>query len=781
MPLHVLSAQRLPLGTKPELVSYCDPHDLIAVVTNDWDVLVYRINGQVAFSARRARPSEAEITALQWKYDGSVLAIAWSDGVYTLYSGENGKMLSQSFVRGPNRESKFHLGLAPAVAGNVEPAGSHVVRFAWTRHRIPTPVPHDAAKKRPESLAKDPQELSNGKSDTELKALASWITMLDPTDALPMLNALPSHGPIFTDNTVEAEKGNGSGDFVDILLICDSAGGVHILMDDTVTIGAFPALKNGARPLLHASHSDSPAHALIAHSHDDELRMSFVDLPVELLGSPLMHVIATNTKRVQSLMSYINSAVRCIQHDFATGLQFPTRLLSNFDEMLAEKQEGNAVTRLYHLAMTHQFTPMMLEWLVDILKETNLKRWDQAISSMYTNIQNHIFMNLLPALDRLSIASTTLRGLARFHAGTSMFDVSPELFTKVLDGIDSLCIVGQRMQLLIMTEHKRFKAFSKWLRVMIEVGVAGPGSKTALEAEEREVPNLDHASLLAYIKGTMTHSDLAVHVEQREGLAGNCSREDFFANDVMRHMNYDRTKDALEQLQTLGRSEKIKLKGVLDPEALVSLPAITVYLAGNVKVALDGITGWQSKMLATPLWQPVPIAVASTFFDMRLTPTQDPKADRNIISCLALHPGAPHELEIIRVPRPSVARGSIKPFVESLDLGVEYKIVDATFYGEDECMLLAYHLTRGYSLAHVQGTTDVAGSYTPSLLHYFPPEAFFSPKKVLVGGRKGRMVCVVFNDDGREWKIFNLASRVVGIDPMGSDQWVDDDDEMQMN
>ena len=93
--------------------------------------------------------------------------------------------------------------------------------------------------------------------------------------------------------------------------------------------------------------------------------------------------------------------------------------------------------------MTHNFSPTMLEWLVDILKESNQKRWGQAVDTMYVNIQNHILMHLLPALDRLSTATTSLRGNAKFYEGSTRFNVAPDIFSRVLDGIDSLRLVAR--------------------------------------------------------------------------------------------------------------------------------------------------------------------------------------------------------------------------------------------------------------------------------------------------------------------------------------------------
>ena len=80
-----------------------------------------------------------------------------------------------------------------------------------------------------------------------------------------------------------------------------------------------------------------------------ESRLHHIDLPLEKLGGSLLQVVATNVKRMQNIVAYIVQAVRCLQTDFSSNAQLPTRLLSNLNEELSEKKEDEMVTSLYHL------------------------------------------------------------------------------------------------------------------------------------------------------------------------------------------------------------------------------------------------------------------------------------------------------------------------------------------------------------------------------------------------------------------------------------------------
>ncbi|EMC92184.1 hypothetical protein BAUCODRAFT_281096 [Baudoinia panamericana UAMH 10762] len=543
------------------LVAYCDPHDLVAIATENV-VVVYRINGQVAFTVKPSKDffrvqddAKLAATALAWKQDGKLLACGWNDGSYGLYSGENGRLISHGWLSG--------RGQSPTAGNRLDDQtdldGAVVTCFSWMRHDGQSSAPsqptvsadeldteawfarEDGSDADDNSGAALINEQLRPHGHATIEKLARSIVTLDVTTVFPKLSALPSHGlrvgsssvdggkfasQAQTDLAFESVVKAGAADDVDALLIYASDGGVEVFMDAIVPVGTR---KIHDRPICAAAHAKSFSHAILSRDHDRHLHLCHMDLPLQTLGSPLLYVVSQNTKRIQSLLAYVSQTCDCMVHDFRTGLQFPDRLIANAQTELEEKQEGDLIMNLYHLAMTTDFTPTMLEWLIDIVKETNHKRWDQAVNSLYTHIQTHLFMHFRPGLERLSIATTTLRGHARFHEGSTNFDVPPGPFTKLLDAIDSLGIVAEKMLLMIIDEHKQFKAFSKWLRVMIEIGVAGPGTKGAIETEERENPNIEYSLVLEYIERTMTRSRLARHLQAEPTNTEDRSAEDILA------------------------------------------------------------------------------------------------------------------------------------------------------------------------------------------------------------------------------------------------------------
>ncbi|KAI7217484.1 hypothetical protein KC333_g4182 [Hortaea werneckii] len=781
--LPILSEKHFQAGAAPanvkDLVAYCDAHDLVAIATENHDVVVYRINGQPAFTIKRHN-GDAEVTALKWKWDGSALAIGWNDGSFALHSGENGRLLSQGSVRGNGKEKGWKLDLAPDFGydDDDEEGGSVAARFSWMKHssfgeshkslgggteceslesleQLTTTEDWYA------SVASDGDEsnatLQAKRQDghSAVSALVKTVSDLDPTIIMPKLSAIPAHGlragpdgnkfasQAAVDAVFESQSKTGN-EGVNILLVCVSDGRILVLQDDEVEIGSISA--GSGKPVACSSLAASSTHAIFSTA-EESLTTSLADIPISALSSPLLHAVALNTKRINNLLPYVTHTIRCIQHDFTTGLNFPTRLLNNANMELAEKQEeGDIVSNLFHLAMTTEFTDTMKEWLVDIVKETNHKRWDQAINTMYTNIHNHIFVNLLPALDRLGIAASALRGHARWHEGTDKFDAPPALFSNILSGVDALRLIAKKVLLTVMTEHRQFRAFSKWLRVMIDVGVAGPGTKGAAETEEREVPNLDFPLILAYIKDTLSGSSLAAYVNQPEGLRGEVSSiKELFTKPELNAVGYQKTAAALENLAggSLGTQEPA-----------LNMPCTAVCLSAHVRQMDEQVTKWQGRVLTEPESVPLEGASHSTrLLDTVMRTNTESSTLPCTIETLEVEGENPQQVVLRTINREHSDHSEKKAKTLSpafIDFPA-MEVIDAKLYAND-ILALVRDDDNGYFIIQASQQRQVRIA--------IPSSDGFVPEHLIVGGRRGKMVCLLFGNGRLEWKALDLDTQV---------------------
>lgn len=767
LPLFASKTSSAPINS--DLSVFCSPHDLIAIVTADSDVVVYRLNGQIAFTVKCKDPDEVYVSAAAWKPDGSLLAIGWSDGSWGVHDGGSGKIVGEGRVAGSSAgKEEWKMDLEPGWGADDEAEGAvGVAGFGWEKHEVllakTKANPLKGGKELntegwAEGLEDDEEEEEELKAFGQPSDLPRAITTLDTSKILPRLSAIPSHGlrsgpegarfatQATTDGVFEVKKVDASNS-VDVLMVYTEAGDVKVLLDDTVPIGSF---KVDGSPFKHTSHPCNGSHVLLSRTSEGHIQFDTQDLPLTSLGGSLLHVIARDTKRIQNTLAYLTQVVRCITHDYTTELQFPTRLMNNINIMLseAERPQGDLAYNLCHLAMTGQLTPIMLEWLTDIVKEPNHKRWDTAIGGMYSRIQNHIFVNLLPSLDRMSIAVCSLRGQAELHKDTTVFDVEPSLFSNILEGIDALRLVAQKIQLVCIHEWQQFRAFSKWLRVQIEVGSAGPFSKSALETEEKEAMGIDHALVLGYIKDTMRQSKLARYVQKLPELRGVVERGGFFKQPVMQHMSYKATGEAFKS------SDDDTSKNA--NAASLNLQAIAVSLTGHVRVVLDRITTWQSKMLPKHLTfdGPKTIPGDARVCDMRMN--ANPSGDLSVGVLLAasgtLHLHTKHS--------------SIGSHELNTDIDAPSELLDARFV-TDSCYVSLRRSeedgTLSLRVALLESNVMLSPAFlsAETIVHAFNPDEAFHPEKLLVGGRKDKEICVVFGDGGKSWRVFDLSKRRV--------------------
>jgi hypothetical protein len=100
------------------------------------------------------------------------------------------------------------------------------------------------------------------------------------------------------------------------------------------------------------------------------------------------------------------------------------------------------------------------------------------------------------------------------------------------------------------------------------------------------------------------------------------------------------------------------------------------------------------------------------------------------------------------------------------DIDSPSKLLDAGYVSNTCCVSLRQSEEDGtYSLrlALLEDglTTSPAFLTTEIVVHSFGAEDAFRPEKLLVGGRKGKEICVVFGDAGKTWRVYDLSKKQV--------------------
>lgn len=466
------------------------------------------------------------------------------------------------------------------------------------------------------SLTNNPLEdaLANdtyGLSDT-VRSLPRQLALLDVERALPKLSPIPRG-----DNARRGEQNdtfstqaaldtyfyslyNRGSSVIDVMAVGHDDGSFYVILDQIfrmkggkTNLDPLQLPQMPERPpsyLMHASHPQSPHHALLRGFQEDDISQTERSTPPLYSNLFLEHytipntnsdgshldLIMSKTALTRDLGNYAAHTANSLQRDWKTHRDLPSRFMRGINMELEEKSEGTLEQNLYQLAMTGSYTPTMLEWVKDTLAERGHRRWDAATTSLYTSIGGILQTNFLPVLERLAIVATDLRGLAKFYEGSRRFNVSADLFTRIIEAVATLRLLVEEAVRIVGEEHRQYRAFSRWLRHAIDIAAAEPGSTSAEEMAEREVMGLDYDRLLAYIEGALTKSKLEAMVSDFAG------KEPAGREGVV---------------EAIGKARNGALKD--EEKGKLSLLVAMRGLKKACKEAEDEITKWQSSILTS--------------------------------------------------------------------------------------------------------------------------------------------------------------------------------------
>ncbi|KAF1914683.1 anaphase-promoting complex, cyclosome, subunit 4-domain-containing protein [Ampelomyces quisqualis] len=697
----------------PHLIAYCPTMDLIALVTDEENLDVYRINGQRAFGLKR-KSEDVNVDALQWEFNGKSIAISWSDGSTDLVNAETGKVSHKDLMLpAPVRSSE----------SMDEDVPSRVKCIGWGLNFIDV----DAVKRRTGLRTKKTSGDSDvfGQPTTEdwdafqdgttvedflqrqpdlhtldiAPDLPDQLAMMDVETLLPKLPAIPLPPALPFMRISQADSGNFSSQVdvdsllhshhlrdqnsVDMFIRCSDQGTVHPSMYDskeTVNIHLPKSWGVKSTPLLHTSHPYSCSHSLLMHTTVPNARhtnIAFVPLTLNFIPSAgiYLHLIASKTSQLQNLLLYITQCLQRIRTFFKHSQDLPSKFMLNISETLSEKGLGDLVTNLFHLACTGNCSPTMHEWLVDELAEQGQKRWDTTVSTSLSTLIALVHENLMPALDRSSIIISRLRGLAQFHDTDWIFTSPLTDFTLLLETLKNMRLLAHTVLRYAGEEKRQFHAFIKWLRFVIDFEATEPESQSRGEMEGRD-SGVDVALVLEYIQYGMSRSELVPYLMPESQLEGNMRDKEA--------ASYEDTKKAVEVLRDGGGYK----------EEAVCLEHVLGHFKNGVTRLLRQVSKWQEgnvRMDGGVVLEQTPAKSDDIVADMRMVfEPSTVSASANLSTYIALPtPSKIHIHRITHAPALSSLPKDIASYaISTLSFPPHSTILDASFSDDTHLLVL---------------------------------------------------------------------------------------------
>ncbi|PWY90049.1 anaphase-promoting complex component Cut20/Apc4 [Aspergillus heteromorphus CBS 117.55] len=569
----------LPARCKASTLTYCPTMDLIALVTEDDELRVFRLNGQkVLGGSFKGDPyldeddGRGEIRALRWKTTGHLIAVACADNTIRVISAFSGKTVHHYPAYQPDGESTAR----PVVKVTCLGWGVNFTDSKATqRHLLEA-----AGQVSVEDLLSPDTHPS--KAAALLKAdLPRELALLDIESSLPKLSTLPATG---SDDDVFSSRASidaifhsiskSTSDAVDVMLVGFDDGTVHLRIFDCFEIGSLQigtSLGNGGpcQILRHSSHPLSSTHALLALAPEGSpspLHLLTLDLRFITRSGRYLSLLAHKTTQLQNLLRYIGQVQKQIELEWKNAQELPARYMRSVTEDLQEKCHCDFVTAAYHLVVTGDCFEPLKEFLVDIVGERGHKRWEKAVSTGYENVRRLTHECLLPALERCEVLLSRLIGLSKFYKLSEVLGLETSDLNAIVETLDCLHLLAHRIIIHANEELVEFNSFSRWFRHEIDMQSAEPMSQTLEELMEK-TDMIEYPQTLEYIRGALTKSKLRRYIQQLPmmGVARPPpTSSDKWAPTGHDRSFYDTFKKLLKQSETPDEAQPAELPKIND-------------------------------------------------------------------------------------------------------------------------------------------------------------------------------------------------------------------------
>lgn len=582
--------------------------DLIALVTDEENLDVYRINGQRAFGLKR-KNEDVRIISLSWQWNGAGIAVAWSDQCVDIVGVETGKVVHRDIKLTEAYEEEDASGNVGCIGWGLNFIDADRVKDRAVETKKSSDGEQTNATNPNASMTDDWDEFKDGTSIEQFLQrqpdfasldiapdLPDQLAMMDTESLLPKLPTipLPPVNPMMRFQRQPADAGAFSSqaqvdgllhsqhlrdhNSVDMFIRCTGDGSVYpSIYDSMETVGVRLPEAWGLRSTvkMHASHPYACTHSLFmdiaSPQGDTQKRKAWLPLTLGFIPSAgtYLHLIAAKTAQLQNLLSYLTHTLTRVHSYFHQAQDLPGKFMRNIGETLSEHEEGDLVQNLYHLACTGHCPQIIHDWLVDELGEQGQKRWDNAVVSGLATVIQLLHENFLPALDRCAIILSRLRGLAEFHDRDWIFSGPISDFTHIQDVLKTLRLLANTALLYATDEKKYFNSFSKWLRYSIDFEATEPGSQSRTEMESQP-SGVDISIVLEYIQHAMAKSDVGPYLKKSNDIPGAAG-------------TYEETLKAIDHLREGSRYKE---------EALCLEKSLTQFGEG-VRGLLKQVSQWQ--------------------------------------------------------------------------------------------------------------------------------------------------------------------------------------------
>lgn len=404
-----------------ELMSWSPKIDVIAVANVQGEVAVHRLSWQKVWVL--APPSEGlKVRALAWRPDGQVLSVGYSSGVILLCDTENMEILHSNEVNGS-------VCLLQWVAESKTPDGEESI-----------PIFEDDAS---EFLPKLP----------------------------PLSKTCTTAGRPIEELTEDSKK-LGDRSQLNLLAIATEHGMLYLY-----AFGIFPCLEYSMDVGTVAGDKTFRFHSIalsndfglltVTFETEAQLRLAMFELPLLASRKRELHAVAVKYAVLSSLLAYVEATLKSVAESWEDILLEIDSKLSKYATEKRQTGSGSVSDDFLELLMFGTTTDELQKFLMHDLTEKGLKKVGQSIELSYSNIQRLVLKHLQSVGQALVYHLTTLCGMAHWFDRFGVLGLSAERSERCVAAAGSFLLKATELQQVIDNSMRDFKAFFRWLYVVI--------------------------------------------------------------------------------------------------------------------------------------------------------------------------------------------------------------------------------------------------------------------------------------------------------------------------
>ncbi|KFH69701.1 hypothetical protein MVEG_04507 [Podila verticillata NRRL 6337] len=510
-----------------KLQAWCPTADLLALVSLENDLEMYRLSWEKHWSIRVKEPpkktggvsrissgSEADVVSLAWRPDGKMIAVGLDSGHINIYDYMDGSLAhtiaSVALENSPLASiqclkwTEVYLGpsSAPAFFGIRQSPNTLLDAMP-----LLSPIPES-------STAQEMSARMMFARHRRGAARGGFGGMASRTVAGSALGLSKAE-----DVTVLDEE---SSPIMNALFSSDSHGRFRLRL-----FGGFDMESISLSEMLQmfAPHqfqtvdiiaadiqADLSELAIIALGTTSDAKSTGGQLLQITVGSELLRrhareirAIGVRTRPIQHLLAYMDECLEVMKKDYGKLCQLSEHCMESVQECLKNNGDSNDPTAEFsHLLLTGRPSVSMDQYLQQELGHHGVKRWDKSGKAAYENLRKVAFECLLPACERLVVHMTDILAYSRWRERYGTLDLDERKVYSCIRLAGEFIGMIERLFQALKFEIKQFNEFENWIEQVVErLQPTTRGVDEQADEGPKKFPPVDTVSVAGYLRSGM--------------------------------------------------------------------------------------------------------------------------------------------------------------------------------------------------------------------------------------------------------------------------------------